>query len=329
LTIPLDSIPGFTADEAAAAAEREYGIRGATTSLPSERDQNFLIASPGGVKHVLKIANSGDLPELLDFQNQAMRRVSLAGAGCRVQEVMRSLRRREIERVRNERTGGEHCLRLMSWIDGHVLAEVSARDAALLDSVGAGLARVDRALGDFAHPAMHRVLQWDIRHASMAREHLHLLPAVQRAQIERHFGRWRTVDWRLLRHGVIHGDANDHNLLVEGGRMAGLLDFGDMAFTAVACELAIALAYVMLGQPRPLEPAGHVARAYQRAYPLSDVERRALPTLVLSRLAMSVCYSAHNRARNPGDPYQVVSETAAWELLDRLEPHAADGTLTF
>jgi hypothetical protein len=38
---------------------------------------------------------------------------------------------------------------------------------------------------------------------------------------------------------------------------------------------------------------------------------------------MSVCYSAHNRARNPTDPYQVVSEAAAWELLDRLERWSA------
>ena len=41
--------------------------------------------------------------------------------------------------------------------------------------------------------------------------------------------------------------------------------------------------------------------------------------LVLSRLAMSVCFAAHNRARNPDDPYQVVTEVAAWDLLDRLE----------
>jgi hypothetical protein len=34
---------------------------------------------------------------------------------------------------------------------------------------------------------------------------------------------------------------------------------------------------------------------------------------------MSVCYSAHNRARNPNDSYQVVTEAAAWDLLDRLE----------
>ena len=45
--------------------------------------------------------------------------------------------------------------------------------------------------------------------------------------------------------------------------------------------------------------------------------------MVLSRLAMSVCYSAHNRARNPGDPYQVVSEAAAWILLGKLEACSA------
>ena len=65
--------------------------------------------------------------------------------------------------------------------------------------------------------------------------------------------------------------------------------------------------------------ASRVIRAYHRHYPLTEAEQRALFPLVLSRLGMSVCYSAHNRARNPGDAYQVVSEAAAWDLLDKLE----------
>ena len=48
----------------------------------------------------------------------------------------------------------------------------------------------------------------------------------------------------------------------------------------------------------------------------------------MSRLSMSVCYSAHNRARNPNDPYQVVSEAAAWDLLDKLELWSAQDALT-
>jgi hypothetical protein len=42
---------------------------------------------------------------------------------------------------------------------------------------------------------------------------------------------------------------------------------------------------------------------------------------------MSVCYAAHNKARNPGDPYQVVTEAAAWELLDRLALVATEEAL--
>jgi hypothetical protein len=60
---------------------------------------------------------------------------------------------------------------------------------------------------------------------------------------------------------------------------------------------------------------------------LTEPEQRALYPLILSRLAMSVCYSAHNRARNPGDPYQVVSEAGAWDLLDKLELRPAGEAL--
>ena len=73
MTISLESIPRFTAAEALAAAALEFGIAGDISALPSERDQNFLITAEDGGKFVLKIANRDDGPELLDFQNQAMR----------------------------------------------------------------------------------------------------------------------------------------------------------------------------------------------------------------------------------------------------------------
>jgi Ser/Thr protein kinase RdoA (MazF antagonist) len=118
---------------------------------------------------------------------------------------------------------------------------------------------------------------------------------------------------------VIHGDANDYNVIVGAGRMVGLLDFGDMVYSATVCELAIALAYAMLGENDPLAVAAQLIRGYQSGYPLSEAERRSLFPLVLSRLGISVCYSAHNKARNPTDPYQVVSEAAAWDLLEKLD----------
>jgi len=319
LTIPLESIPSFTAPEALAAATRDYGLLGRISALPSERDQNFLITDAAGGKYVVKIANVNDTPELLDFQNQAMRRVERSSPDCRVQRVVSSLQGLEITNIHNARTGTDHCARVLTWIDGEVLAKSTPRGSVLFESIGAGMAKIDAALCDFSHPAMRRALQWDLRRAGMARENAKLLPHDRRARVERLFSQWERIDWTALRHSVIHGDANDYNVLVGDGRMVGLLDFGDMVYTATVCDLAVALAYTMLGEMEPMAAAAQVIRAYQRHYPLTDAEQHVLFPLVMSRLSMSVCYSAHNRARNPGDPYQVVTEAAAWDLLDKLE----------
>jgi Ser/Thr protein kinase RdoA (MazF antagonist) len=329
LTIPLDSIPQFTAAQALAAAQEQYGIVGAIASLPSERDQNFLLAESSGAKFVLKIANLHDSADVLDFQNQAMLRVANSAAACQVPKALRSRQGLEIERIHQAAAGTDYWMRLLTWIDGTVLAKAGARDAAMLESIGAGMAKIGAALSGFSHPAMHRALQWDLRRAGMAREHTGLLPPAGRALVERLFSEWEAIDWSSLGHSVIHGDANDHNVLVGDGRMLGLLDFGDMVYSATVCDLAIVLAYAMLGERQPLSVAAHIIGAYQRLNPLTEAEQRVLLPLVRSRLSMSVCYSAHNRARNPGDPYQVVSEAPAWELLDTLEREAARAPIQF
>ena len=319
MTISLDTIPSLTAAEARGIAAGEFGVAGQAAPLPSERDQNFLITDARGGKYVLKIANVSDAPDLLEFQNQAMRHVVKAATDCRVPRVVRSRQGLDLATIRNSRTGTDHWVRLLTWIDGEVLAKCRARGPVLFESIGVSLAKIDAALSDFRHPAMHRILQWDLRRADMARENLGVLPAARRTHVERVFLQWERIDWTALPHSVIHGDMNDYNVIVVGGRMAGLLDFGDMLYTATVCDLAVALAYTMLDEREPLEVAAQVTRAYQRVHALTDAEQRALFPLVLSRLCMSVCYSAHNRARNPNDPYQVVTEAAAWDLLDRLE----------
>ena len=324
MTIPLDSIPRFTAAQALAVALREYGIEGRASVLPSERDQNFLVVDSRGAKFVLKIANRDDGPQLLDFQLRAMRRVAAAQCGCRLQEIVRTLAGSDFCEVRDRSEGFRHCVRVTTWLPGEVLAKCAARGEALLGSIGGCMARLDAALEDFTHPAMHRVLQWDLRHAGLAREHAGLLPPPRRARVEGILAEWRTIDWTRLRHSVIHNDANDHNVLIEDGRMSGLLDFGDLVHSATVCDLAIALAYAMLGEKEPLAAAAATIRSYHRHYPLTEYEQRVLYPLMLSRLAASVCYAAHNRARNPQDAYQVVTEAAAWDLLDSLERHAPD-----
>jgi Ser/Thr protein kinase RdoA (MazF antagonist) len=317
VAVPLDSIPRFSAAEAERAARELYGIEGAALALPSERDQNFLIADPARGRLVLKIANRDDSAELLDFQQQAMSRV--AHTGCAV-EVPRTLAARSGEALAalRGRGGALHRVRVLSWLDGTLLAEVRARDGALLESIGAAMAQVDLALEGFAHPAMHRALQWDLRQAGLARDKIALLAPPWRAQAEAAFARWDGIDWASLRHQVIHGDANDHNVLIRERRMTGLLDFGDLVHSATVCELAIAIAYAVLYEAEPWAAAAALVRGYHRVNPLRESEIAALEPLVHTRLAASLCYSTHNRRRNPHDPYQVVSERAVQALMQRL-----------
>ena len=54
----LDHAPTFSAQDAIRLAWDLYGIRGAATPLPSERDQNFLLETESGEHYVLKIANA-------------------------------------------------------------------------------------------------------------------------------------------------------------------------------------------------------------------------------------------------------------------------------
>jgi Ser/Thr protein kinase RdoA (MazF antagonist) len=315
--IDLESIPRCAPEQALELARREYGLCGSASPLPSERDQNFLLQTPGG-RFVLKIANLEDSAELLDFQHGAMRRIGLRLRNFRIQELLPA--RSGADLVTYQSPGGaRHLVRLMRWIEGEVLGERVMRSAPLLESIGENMAQVDLALAGYTHPAMGRRLQWDLKLAGQAREHAGRLPAERRARVLAIFEQWESIDWRSLPHAVIHGDANDFNVLVEGERMVGLLDFGDMVHSAVVCDLAIAVAYSVLHQPDPLAAAQAVIGGYHRRRPLESAEQRALPALMLARLGASVCYAALNRARAPHDGYQVVSEAAAWALLDALE----------
>ncbi len=160
--------------------------------------------------------------------------------------------------------------------------------------------------------------------------------AQQRGILEHFLGRFETkVAPRLarLRAQVIHGDANDNNLLVDGAvgtRITGLIDFGDAIHSATIGELAVAGAYAVLDQPAPIDVAGRIAAAYHRVYPLQSEELDLLFDLIAMRLVTSVTLSASRRERVKDNAYLNISEAPAWAMLERLramDPALATGIL--
>jgi 4-aminobutyrate aminotransferase-like enzyme/Ser/Thr protein kinase RdoA (MazF antagonist) len=326
----VQKAPRLTKDLAERIVSEIYAIEGSATSLPSERDQNFLIKTQkpdreGGCNNeqfVLKIANSEELLEFLELQNQM---IGFLGA-CRIDlefpRIVPAKTGESVARITDE-DGREHFVRLLTWIEGECFAEVQSHRRQLLASLGRALAQMDAALVKFSHPAAHRDFYWDLRNAARAQELIGFLPDHRRPLVERFFAEWERIGWSRLRFSVIHNDANDYNILVRGAepsdcRVTAILDYGDVVHSATVCNLAVALAYVMLGKPNPISAAAQVVAAYHETYPLTESEIEVLYTLAVTRLCCSVCYAAKQTRDVPDNEYLNISNAPAWALLEKL-----------
>jgi 4-aminobutyrate aminotransferase-like enzyme len=119
---------------------------------------------------------------------------------------------------------------------------------------------------------------------------------------------------------VIHGDINDYNVLVDAHaqRVTGIIDFGDAVFSHTVNDLAIAMAYVALGADDPLAAAAHVVRGYHARRALREVEIDVLFVLMCTRLCVSACLAAAQRAERPDDHYLTISQNPILRTLPEL-----------
>jgi len=323
MTTVVQKAPRLTIDDAIRIAAEVYGLQVSATALPSERDQNFLLEISTGEKFVLKIANADEDPQFLDCQNQLIRFLAAANIDLEFPRIVPTIAGEDLAPVtgHDSRT---HSVRLLTWVDGACFAKAKPHDRKLLASLGRALGQMDRACANFVHPAARRVFHWDLRNAAEARTSIDLLPDSRRRMIEPFFAAWEKIDWRSLRFSVIHNDANDYNVLVatdakSGRRVSAIIDYGDVVYSATICNLAVALAYVMLDEPDPIQAAAQVIVAYHEEFPLTESEIDVLYTLTVTRLCLSVCIAAQQTRDVPENEYLNISNAQVWSLVERLQ----------
>jgi hypothetical protein len=286
------------------------------------------VAPHGENAFVLKISNASEDPAVLTFQHEALARLDAAGVPCQLPVPTPG------GDVVIEVDGRATTLlaRLLTWLPGRPLATVppDERPVGLLRDLGWTMGRSVGALAGWDHPAAHRPFQWEAsRGPSVIEAHAAAVTEPARAGLLR---TWRSRLAALaetlpsLRHGVIHNDANDHNVLVDdaGERVSGLLDLGDAVWSVTVHELAVAAAYAALGTADPLSVIATIRAGFEEAHPLTDAERAVVGELVGLRLATSVALSAHQSRLDPDDPYLTISEAPAWALLERLAAVSPD-----
>ena len=269
--------------------------------LPSERDKNYLLTGDSGQQFVLKIANAAESRAFLEAQNAVLEYLSERVPFC--------------QRVIGEISEFEgHLVRVVTYLPGVPLAEIKIHTPGLLHDLGQKLGQLSRALAGFDHPAVHRDFHWDLANGNrVVNEYA---PLIEDAGLRKLVLKCRFEPEIELRRSVIHGDANDYNVLVDPESMtvSGLIDFGDMVYSYTVGDLAIALAYVVLGQGDPRD----VIVGYMSEFGLLDEEREALWPLVRLRLAMSVCIAAHQIRKHPENEYLRISQRAIEEVLPRM-----------
>ena len=307
---------------AAAIARETFGLAGETTPLPGEFDLNFRLSGSFGTA-VLKLSPEARRP-VFDLVAASLLHLERASLSAAIPRLLRpSAGPTPIARVRFE--GAPYVAAAATYVDGIPLARLRPRPTPVLEALGALLAELDHALHDFDHPELERDFPWRMESAPTtirARiEDLKRGKGLVAATLERALRRLDPVRAGLPS-GVIHNDANDYNVMVlpslEGTRLSGLIDFGDVVHGWRAAEIAVAATYAMMELPDPFEAACAIARGYSSVSPLNPDECRAIIPMVALRLCLSVCVQAREMARQPDNAYLAVSQDGAWRLLDAL-----------
>src|SRR5499426_3908471 len=329
----LEHSPNFSLEEATALARDLYSRDAAASDLPSERDQNFLLQDRSGGKYVLKIANALEDRALLEAQQQAMARVATrAPLGQRIAPTRSGALLSEVRSA----FGMRHFVWMVDWLPGVALGDLKRHSPELLRDLGRRVGRIDRALADFDHQAIHRDFHWDLANGlSVVREYESLITDAETRRLvvkfAAEFERDVAAILPRLRKSAIHNDANDYNVIVRAGddphaksqsvvgqSVVGLIDFGDMVHSFTVADLAVAIAYAMLNKPDPLAVAAEIVKGYHAEYALIEEELTALFGLARLRLCMSVCIGAHQRRRRPDDDYLTISQRPIRDTLPKL-----------
>ncbi len=285
-------------EDAAALLGELYGIRDATlTRLDTERDDTFRVTT-ASAEFVLKIAHPSDDPLSVNLQTAAMS-YAAEESGLPLQRVVFSVEG-EVEPLFRERV-----VRLLTWLPG-----TPAFEEPDLGMLGATLGRLTDALATFDHPAAHRDFAWNSARLDLSRP---LLETFSADELTATFDWFDRTDLSTLPRQVIHNDFHPGNVLVTDGTVSGIIDFGDVVYTARVVDLSLALCY--FGESEEF------VAAFERTVPLSAAELAVIPMLIAARYAQRVLINASLQRGNPNDRAISATDKNLLALRAHLERH--------
>jgi len=324
-------LPDFSEAEAIRIAAATFGETASTArNLGSERDQTFLLSGPAGDGlAIMKISNAAEDPATLDMEALGVLHARRAdptlpvalprvvpGADPEIDGP--AAYRASVGSVSSQ----AHFARLYDVLPGHGRGDPTGLSDAAVADWGEMTARLARALRGFFHPKAQRTMLWDIQHAPRTRSMLaDIREPARRAAVEEVLDRFEAVVapiWATLRAQVVHTDFTIDNALVDDdGRITGIVDFGDMSYSAMAIDIASVID--SLASDRDPDDLFRISRlvldGYQRITPLEPVELAIMGELIATRSAVTIAIPAWRAAQGLEDAEFAERYTASAEAI--------------
>uniref|UniRef100_A0AAV2KW82 Hydroxylysine kinase n=1 Tax=Knipowitschia caucasica TaxID=637954 RepID=A0AAV2KW82_KNICA len=297
-------------------------------------DQNFYVLSTNGNKYVLKVMNLEDSKNssLIEVQTYAMSFLHQHHIPAQTATATVSGKLMSLEELDCGFGPQRYLVRLLSYLPGKTISKVPHTPQILFD-VGKMAAKMDKVLQKMEHPNI-AVLErdgfiWSLSNFLVVEKYMHVLngePALKEA-VKSVIELYKTTvvpKYPHFRSCVNHGDFNDLNVLAQVdddgcGRICGILDFGDMNSGFYVHELAIAIMYMMIEHPNPIEVGRWVLAGWETEIPLIAAERECLYVLVLCRFCQSMVFARHSVLLHPeNEEYLMVTSRKGVHILQDI-----------
>ncbi|MFO7616526.1 MAG: aminotransferase class III-fold pyridoxal phosphate-dependent enzyme [Bacteroidales bacterium] len=300
---------------------QHFNITADIEALPGYQDRNFLIAASSGERYILKLTEGVEEYGFLLSQSRIQKELAGKPYGKVIPCPIENIEGQLITGLSIQ--GCDHYARLYPYIPGKFLAEANPR-LPFYRRLGMRFAELDRDLAGREDAILKsRSHEWDLARVDELTGDADLVGDPADRRLVRYFLMKHREEVLPAHHrfprGLIHGDGNDYNLLLSEDEtgLTGILDFGDMVYGARVNELAILLAYTLMGREDFEEVFREVVAGYQEIIRLTDEESRLLYFLVAARWCQTMIMAARKERDSPDSAYHQVSVAGARAMLHR------------
>ena len=314
-----DQVPNFSNESIGRILMELFGLEGDISSLVSFEDQNALIKTLDAT-YVFKIANQKWSHEFLEMQTHVLGYLKDTAPELVFPDIVTTLQGQSITYVDG------FGIRLLTYLEGDLYTH-TPKSPELYQDIGRFMGQFSAAMVNYPAEVEEGSDElWKLDNVMACKDYLsEVIDEDAKDRIARLYAVYEEKilpKLPKLRKAVIHGDANEQNILVgldNPKKVSGLIDFGEMQWASQINDLAITLAYSLLDEDDIAMASSKIIEGYDNEFRLQEEEREILYYLMAMRLVTNITMTSYAARLFPENVYILISQKSARALLKKLE----------